>query len=525
MDGSAWNSIYEESLGQQIIVSRTHNAATILFFGYVQFALAFVSGILLVPFILKQVGAESYGLWLACGEVLAYSAMVDFGVLGVLPWLIAAKDNKDARHTIPTLLSNALAAAILMSFAFVLVAVLVWHSLSSVSVLTEAQRYTVLGPLLLVAAGICIGFPLRMFTATLSGLQDVFFGGLFNIIQTVLNIALVILLLLKGYGLYALAAAAVFPPILTALSSLLRLKRIAPELLRGWDRPTFRAMFDLVKQGFGTWLGGFGWRMISASNGIIILMVATPEAAVVYVCTAKLGEILMHMAWQLTDSGLLGLAQLHGEGNAQRVREIITTLLRVTVVTSGGVALIVLIFNANFVTLWVGAEKFGGLQLSFLLALNFIAHSLVHILLIPIAVIGNRLQVGLLTILQGIFDIAAAVALGYAFGLRGIAASSLLSTTLIAFPLASLLLAKTVHLTIVDIWQQLLVPLPRIIPLIVIGTLSGVWISQQTLGIAIACTSLFGISFLLYTRRFITELPLPLKLKPWLVKARLIPEH
>jgi hypothetical protein len=92
-------------------VSRTKRAGIAVGFGYLQFALAIVSGIALVPFVLHQVGSERYGLWLGFGELVAYSARVDGGVLGVLPWLVAERDGAgDRQHGLATA-SAALEAA------------------------------------------------------------------------------------------------------------------------------------------------------------------------------------------------------------------------------------------------------------------------------------------------------------------------------------------------------------------------------------------------------------------------------
>jgi O-antigen/teichoic acid export membrane protein len=142
-------------------VSRTRKAALVAAFSYVQFGLAFVSGIVLVPIILREVGAERYGLWLACGELLAYSAMVDLGVLGVLPWIIAQKDGEGDRRKIRELLGNAICVATLTGVAYLFVALTLWHSAARVIDLDDAQRESLWGPLLVVAAGTCAVFPLR----------------------------------------------------------------------------------------------------------------------------------------------------------------------------------------------------------------------------------------------------------------------------------------------------------------------------------------------------------------------------
>src|SRR5688500_9990930 len=81
-------------LGPGSGMSRTRRAGITAVFGFAQFGLALVSGIAMVPFILSRVPTEHYGVWLAFGEVLAYSSMVDLGVVGVVPWLLAESDGR-----------------------------------------------------------------------------------------------------------------------------------------------------------------------------------------------------------------------------------------------------------------------------------------------------------------------------------------------------------------------------------------------------------------------------------------------
>src|SRR4029079_5685178 len=111
-----------------------------------------------------------------------------------------------------------------------------------------------------------------------------------------------------------------------------RLARIAPELLRGWHLPRHGTMRAMMAQGLGSWTAGLGWRMVAASDSIVILAGMGPAAAVVYAMTFKLGGIAMQMSWQLPDAGLVGLAQLKGEGRADRVREVTVSLLRLVLI-------------------------------------------------------------------------------------------------------------------------------------------------------------------------------------------------
>ena len=84
------------------VMSRTHRASIAASFAYLQFALSIVVGVGLVPFVLHRVGERLYGFWLASGEVLAYAAMADLGVMGVVPWLIAEADGRRRPQRDPT---------------------------------------------------------------------------------------------------------------------------------------------------------------------------------------------------------------------------------------------------------------------------------------------------------------------------------------------------------------------------------------------------------------------------------------
>lgn len=507
-------------------MSRTRKATLAAAFSYVQFGLALVSGIVLVPVILREVGAERYGLWLACGEILAYSAMVDPGILGVLPWIIARKDGEGDRRKIRELIGNAVCVAGATGVAYLVVALTLWHFAARVISLSDAQRGALWGPLLVIAAGTAVIFPLRAFNATLQALQDVVFGGVVGVVSWAVNICLLLGLLSKGYGLYALAAAAVVPSITGSLICLIRLKRIAPDLISVPRLPTRAAFLMLFRDGFGVWLGGLGWRMVAASNSLVIVAVASPEAAVIYACTTKMGDILMQMAWQLSDSGLVGLAQLAGEGRRERVREVVLKMMCLLAVASGGVAYYVLGFNAVFVHLWVGADKFGGHTLNVLLAANVVLLSVTHGLFATASVIGSRFRVGLATLLQGGLNLVLALVLGKAFGLPGVAASCSISALLLGLPLGARYLRGVTGLASSDLWRGVFASWSvRAATMLIIGAAVGRGLSGRAVWLLFLVGPVMGFAYLWHMRPLYLGLPLPAKIHPLLVRMRLMPQQ
>lgn len=505
-------------------MSRTRRAAIAAVFGYLQFALALVSGIILVPFVLSRVPTDLYGVWLAFGEVLAYSSMVDLGVVGVIPWLVAEADGRGDRDSIRGFLAGGVAFSTAAAVAFVLLSLLAFRVAPGVANLTEAQRAGVAGPLLLLVAGTALSLPLRTFYAAVVGLQDVTFAGAMSVAQVALNVVLTIGLLVAGKGLYALAVAISLPTLAAGLTCLVRLWMIAPDLLRGWHFPGRQTMRAMVTQGLGAWTAGLGWRMVAASDSIVILSVMGPAAAVVYAMTFKLGAVAMQMSWQLPDSGLVGLAQLKGEGRPERIREITLSILRLVLITSGGVACAILAFNPSFVTLWVGPARFGGLALNAMLAGMVIAHSLAHGLFTTSATLGTRVQAGWAALAQGAVNLAAALLFGRLFGLPGIALAAIVSTALVAYPAGVWMVRKTTEVDQATLWRRALGPWAlRGGALLALGAAVGVLGMRVSVWLPIALSPALAVLYLWVMRPLYEGIPLPARVRPWLARLRLVP--
>jgi O-antigen/teichoic acid export membrane protein len=505
-------------------VSRTRRAGITAAFGYAQFALALTSGILLVPFVLSQVRTDLYGVWLAFGEVLAYSSMVDLGVVGVVPWLVAENDGRGDREAMRAVLAAAVLFSSVAAAVFLVLAAGALRVAPSLARLPPGLAASATGPLLMVAVLMALAMPLRTFSAALVGLQDATFAGVLGVSSLALGVVLTVALLLGGYGLYALAAAASVPSVAVGLASWVRLRTLAPDLLRGWrvpSRGTFRAVST---QGLGSWTSGLGWRMVAASDSVVIVALMGPAAAVVYALTAKMGTIGMQMGWQLPDAALVGLAQLKGEGRDERVRAVAVQLLRLLLVASGGVACAVLAFNPAFVQLWVGPQRFGGMALNATIAAVILSHSLAHGLFTISATLGTRVQAGWASLAQGGVNLGAALLLGRALGLPGVALAAVVSTAVVAYPAGVWMLRRTTGMGQGELWRSALGPWAlRCGALLALGLAVGALGTRTGPWVPFLLAPALAVLYLWAMRPLYAGLPLPPRVRGWLAALRLVP--
>jgi O-antigen/teichoic acid export membrane protein len=506
-------------------MSRTRIAALTASFNYVQYALSIASGLALVPLTIGAVGPRAYGLWLATGELLGYAGMVDLGVLGVLPWMVAEADGRRDRERLRALVASGVMVGVLVGIGYALVAGFLWTMVPMAVNVPAADRSSLAGPLLVLVVVTAAAYPLRTFPALLNGLQDALFNGMLSVAQSATYFVVALIGLWRGWGLYALAFAAAASITASVAASIVRTLVVAPDLLTGWARPQSSTIRFLLSNGMGVWIAGFGWRMVAASTNMVIALVGRPEWVAIYACTAKLSAVSTQLAWVLPDSGLIGLSQLHGEGRPQaRVRRVVMMIVRLHLVLAGVTACAVLAVNPAFVRAWVGPEFYGGHVLNVLLAVGLVASSLVHGLVTTASVVGNRLKIGAATIANGVVQTALAMLLGFWWTLGGIAAAAPIAALATSAPASLVLLRASTGLSVQMFWQELCSPwLQRMVPAAVVCAGVGILVRDAGLAAAGAVSAIcVGASFWA-VRPLLSDLPLNDRWTRRLVRARVLP--
>jgi O-antigen/teichoic acid export membrane protein len=235
--------------------------------------------------------------------------------------------------------------------------------------------------------------------------------------------------------------------------------------------------------------------------------------------------LLTQLTWVLPDSGLIGLAQIHGEGRLERVREVAGGMLRVLLTLAGAVTLVVLAVNPQFVGVWVGREFFGGHALNVLLAAGVLGTSLVHGLSVVEAVLGQRLKVGLAGLVGGAVQVTLAIFCGRLWGLEGVALAMLIATMTVTLPVGVYLLRPTLGLSPGWLVREVITPWGRRAWIPIAGAwLLGFWQSAEGFWLTVVVSVLLVTGYLWWTRPLYQDLPLPPRVRTWLVAVRLAPD-
>ena len=417
-------------------MSRTRRFLGGLGFGLFNQVLVMVVGLWLTPFLLGRVGRNDYGLWLLATQVMSYLMLLDLGVVGLLPretayatgragGVAAASVELPAMvgHTFKVILCQlpVVAAAAFVAWCFLLPPE--WDALRA--------------PLgMVIAAFVCL-FPLRMLLALLQGLQDMAFLGAVQVGAWVLGNALMVGMVLAGFGLHALALGWIANQVVTfglcGLRLWLTFRFVLPSRLPPLQWPTVRAWLSR-----GAWVSvaQVAQILVSGTDLLIIGKLLGPAAVVPYACTGKLVTVLANQPALFMASAQPALSELKASAGHERARlfTVTSVLTTLTLLASGAIATVVLATNRGFVGWWVGPELFAGLPLTALLLASMLLRHWNHAAVYSIFCFGYERRISLTTLLDGAVTVALTALLVWKLGVEGAPIASILGVCLVSLP-------------------------------------------------------------------------------------------
>jgi O-antigen/teichoic acid export membrane protein len=307
------------------------------------------------------------------------------------------------------------------------------------------------GSVALVLLIFVVTYPFRIFPAILQGLQDLTFLGQLRVCLWAVSVGLTVLLLLLGIRFFALACGWCLVEAGSNLGAMVRLYRIRPDLLRPtiWKK-TGAFQWRWLTRGLWVSLGQTSNTFIAGVDLLIIASVLGPAMVVIYSCTGKLVQVLQNQPQSLASYALPGLSQMKASESRDRIRTAATCLTQAMVLVGGGVFCVVLPLNQQFVAHWTGSRYFGGIGLTVLFLMNFMARLIDYTLALSLFAFGYEKLYAIRALLDSLLSVALASILVGPLGLKGVLLGFLCGAVFVAIPMDLYLFAREFEVSIVE---------------------------------------------------------------------------
>jgi O-antigen/teichoic acid export membrane protein len=485
--------------------------------GYAHLVVATIAGLWLTPFFLGHLGQSTYGLWLVGTQIIAYLLLMDLGIVALLPRETAYVTGRTGRQDAPELqqlIEKTLTLACVQTpVVLIAAAIALWWLPSSWAALRI--------PLAVVLGLFVVTFPLRVFQAALTGLQDLAFVARTQFVAWLAGILINVWLVLQGFTLSALAAGWCVTQALVILACAIRLARKFPGAMP--RRLAFRAgtpLREYLSRSVWVSVSQIAQVLLNGTDVMIIGAFLGPAAVVPYACTGKLVSVLANQPQALLQSAGPALSELRHSAEPARLFDVSAALAQATLAVSGLVACVVLAVNAGFVTWWVGPDQFGGLGLTLLLLSAMMIRHFNTTNVYALFCFGFERRLALTGLADGIVTLALSVVFVKLFGLAGAPLGAMTGVILVSVPLNIAALSRQTGVERRRLVTTLGPWLWRFVTVAAVVGVAGNWMAPSSF---VALAALGGVTALIYALAVVAPLlrsPAGVYLRPLLAQVK-----
>ena len=410
-------------------VYRSHRRTTRwnFFFQYIYIALAMLSGLVLVPLYLHFIPLNLYGAWLATGNILTWLTVIDPGLSTVLQQRVGVAYGRGDVAELNSLLTGGVILSGAISL-LVLVAGLVsarfligWLNLGTTTDTALVERAFLIA--VVGSASMIFFYGLSAFSL---GLQSSLGAGLIFSIITFLSMLLTVLLLFKGLGLLSLPIGMVVRGVGSTLG-------YSGYLIWRYKREKLPYHFSLsgvaklLKLTAYTFLGRGAGVIATNMDAFVLTRYLGAEIAPVFLLTRGAPDMSRMFLERPAVAFTPAVSHLVGSGELERARTVLLRLLRMILWLLGMITAGFIIFNKDFVALWVGPKLFAGQTVNLIIALTLAVTVLVNALSNLCFSLGNIKSNSLAALAQGLLTVPLIIVGARYWGMLGVAVAPLLA--------------------------------------------------------------------------------------------------
>jgi O-antigen/teichoic acid export membrane protein len=292
--------------------------------------LIYAISFLLTPFLLNQLGATLYGLWILVSAVAAYGSILDFGLWGALIKYVAEYQAQGQAAATRRLLGAAFALYLVLGLMIAAAGMVVAPFFPQLFHLPPEQHQTAVQLVALMALTTGLALPCMMPLAVLRGLQRYDLVNLIDVgSNLVLGVAMVGVLLLGG-GVIGLALAQLASLGVAFVAGFWTLRRLTPTAALGWPRADRQTARLLMNYGWPLFLRDVAGRLQTRSDEIVIGLFMPVRAVGSYNIARRLSEATQTLARQFMKTLLPLASQLNAERDHQRLAALYKTGTRLS---------------------------------------------------------------------------------------------------------------------------------------------------------------------------------------------------
>ena len=208
---------------------------------------------------------------------------------------------------------------------------------------------------LIVGSAVALGFPAGLFSGILEGLGRFYVSNLTNVVSTLLRAVLIVIALLQGRGILAVALITVILPLLAAGVRAALVLRILP-LRFSWKYVERRALHEIARYSSVSLIIMIAYKLRFKTDEIVISTFLSVSAVTFFSNGDRLVDYTGEVVSSLAQIFLPMSGQSDAKGDLDQIRRIFIVGNRACALVVFPISAVLIILGKSVITAWVGAR-------------------------------------------------------------------------------------------------------------------------------------------------------------------------
>jgi O-antigen/teichoic acid export membrane protein len=460
-----------------------------------------ISSIILIPIYLKFIPIETYGAWLATGNILVWITALDPGLSAVLQQQIAvAYGKKDfqaiSEIIIGSLLLTASIVCLIMGFGYIageyLPRMLNITSMVDIDIIMEAFFLAVIGTGLMIIS-------YSVISINKGFLSSVGVGNI-GLIMTVLSLFLTVALLYNDFGLIAIPLSLIFRGTGFIIGNIgYLIWRLSRESIPIYF--SFNGVRKLTLLMSYTFLGKMGGVIANNMDLFVVSRYFGPESVAMLSLTRKGPDISRTFVERPPVAFMPAVSHLVGAGEIEKAKILLVRLIRILLWILAPIVGSFIFLNDDFVGLWVGQALFAGMNINIIICVSVLLAMVTNSLANLCFALGNIRGNSIVAFIQSSLTAILVIVGAKYYGIVGVVLSPVISMAIISlwyFPSTFSRLLKMTHIEKMNIAKEILRILTISFPLTIIYSMLNIsgWFQFIVIVLAYVSSYALGLYFI-----------------------------
>jgi O-antigen/teichoic acid export membrane protein len=424
------------------------------------FAATIGIGFVMSPFLVRHLGDSIYGVWILVGSLVGYLGLLDFGITSSTVKYIAEYRAHNDQKAINRLVTTSLAIYSVIGLITLVISAIVAVFFNDIFH-TPLSFSTAAAVVLITGLNLALAFPAGVFVGVVRGYQRYDIDSTVTTAYILVRAAVTVILILKGYGILALASVTLVFDLLR-LGYLIRAAyKLNPNIeikRQYYDKTQMRTLFGYS---FFAFMMLVGKKLIFYTDAIVIGIFMPLTAVTLYSVANRLVTYLLQVSE--TIGVLTPTASDMGARNDQAaIKEMLVISTKYMLLIALPISAIFFVLGDSFISLWMGPEYASSAVILSILTISVLAHLLelpAHTMLLGL---GKHKVVAWFTLAQAVINLGMSLALVKPYGLKGVALGTTIPTVAFTFIALFVYLRNYLQVPVGEyVWRSM--PLPFLI--------------------------------------------------------------